>query len=260
MYLNFARITPSLPRLLAVVVIPVILNSVAFGQTISGTVTDGDGGFPLAGANVYVLNAGGSTLAGTATDLEGMYELPVGTNGTFVVRARFVGFQEGEETVTVSTGQSITLDFILTQAGFELNTVMVTASRRQEKALDAPASISVLNTRDIEASVGTSSVEALRTTTGIDMAQTGVDRREMVLRGFNNAFSGAAYVLTDYRHAAVPSLNLNAYSILPSMNIDIDRIEVVRVLAQLCMEREWMKVLFISLPKIRSLIPVQLFL
>ena len=110
------------------VVIPVILNSVAFGQTISGTVSDGEGGFPLAGANVFVLDAGGSTLAGTATDLEGMYELEVGSTGTFVVRARFVGFQEGEETVSVSTGQSLTLNFVLTQAGFELNTVMGTAS------------------------------------------------------------------------------------------------------------------------------------
>ncbi len=51
--------------------------------------------------------------------------------------------------------------------------------------------------------VGMSSIEALRTTTGVDMAQTGIDRREVVLRGFNNAFSTATYVLTDYRQAAV---------------------------------------------------------
>jgi iron complex outermembrane receptor protein len=55
-----------------------------------------------------------------------------------------------------------------------------------------------------------------------------MDRREVVLRGFNNAFSGAAYVLTDYRRSAVPSLAVNAFNMMPISNIDIERIEVVR--------------------------------
>jgi iron complex outermembrane receptor protein len=50
----------------------------------------------------------------------------------------------------------------------------------------------------------------------------------VVLRGFNTAFSGATFVLTDYRQAAVPSLGVNVHSIMPSMAVDVDRVEVVR--------------------------------
>ena len=195
--------------------------------TISGTITVEEDGAALPGANVVALDAGGAIVGGAATDVDGEYSFSISA-GTYTVRARFVGFQDCEVEVTVSSGGSSTMDCALSQTGLELNTVVVAASRRQEKALDAPASISVLSADDLETSVGGSSVEALRTTPGVDMQQTGVDRREMVLRGFNNAFSGATYILTDYRQAAVPSLAVNLYSIMPNIAIDVDRIEVVR--------------------------------
>jgi len=224
----FARITSTLPTLGLALILIAMFNTNVMGQSITGVVSDAEDGFSLAGANVAVYDDSGGLVTGNATDTNGRYTIEMNRPGTFTVRARFVGYQEGEQNVTLSSGQTATLDFVLGQTGFELNTVVVAASRRQEKALDAPASISVLNAEEVASNVGTSSVEALRTTTGVDMQQTGIDRREMVLRGFNNAFSGAAYILTDYRQAAVPSLNLNVYSILPSMNIDTDRIEVVR--------------------------------
>ncbi|QXD15609.1 TonB-dependent receptor [Rhodocaloribacter litoris] len=195
--------------------------------SISGRVTDAVDGGPLAGANVLLLQGGGM-VTGTATDVDGRYRIAGVASGSYTLRVRFVGYQEAEVPVTLAAGENATVDVGLTQAGFELNTVIVTASRRAEKVLDAPASISVLTAREVEQSVGTNAVEALRNTTGVDMAQTGVDRREMVLRGFNNAFSGATYVLTDYRQAAVPSLGVNVYSIMPNLNIDLDRVEVVR--------------------------------
>ncbi len=206
----------------------VVSPHIALSQSLSGTVTDADDGETLAGATVAVLDGSGGIVAGGVSDIDGNYSISVGATGSFTVRARFVGYQEQEKQVTFSAGSDANADFSLSQTGFELNTVVVAASRRQEKALDAPASISVLNSADVSRSVGTSSVEALRNTTGVDMAQTGIDRREVVLRGFNNAFSGAAYILTDYRQSGVPSLNVNLSSIMPNMNIDVDRVEVVR--------------------------------
>jgi len=225
---SFKRIISILPRVGLMILLPAILIPSAYGQTITGNITDADGGFPMVGATVSVVDASGGHVTGAATDLDGDYFVEVGASGTFTVYARFVGYQESEESVSLSSGQTLTLNFVLSQSGFELNTVVITSSRRQEKALDAPASVSVLNSDDLARSIGPSSAEALRSTTGVDMAQTGIDRREIVLRGFNNAFSGAAYVLTDYRQAAAPSLNVNLYSIMPNMNIDVERVEIVR--------------------------------
>ena len=197
--------------------------------SITGVVTDADDGAPLLGANVVVNTPGAVSMAGgAATDANGRYTISALDPGDYVVTFRFIGYGEQQVDVTLSAGETRTLDMVLSPEGFDLEAVVVTASRQEEKVLDAPASISVLSARDVVQNVAPSSIEALRNTTGVDISQTGVDRREVVLRGFNNAFSGATYVLTDYRQAAVPSLGVNIYSIMPNMSLDVERVEVVR--------------------------------
>ncbi len=202
-----------------------LLAPAAKAQTasVSGVVTDAEDGQPLPGANVVFAG----TSQGTAADFDGRYRIDGVAPGSYTLRFSFTGYKDQEIALTLAPGENRTLDVAL-QSGLELDPVVITASRKQEKVLDAPASISVLSAREISQDVGPSAVTALRNTTGVDMAQTGIDRRELVLRGFNNAFSGATYVLTDYRQAAVPSLGVNVFSIMPNLNIDIDRVEVVR--------------------------------
>ena len=188
-----------------------------------GTVTDVDDGLPLPGASVLIAG----TAQGAATDLDGEYRITGLAPGSYTVIFSFIGYRNQEIEVRITAGQDTQQD-VQMQSGVELDPIQVTAGRRQEKALDAPASIDVIGVREIENDIGPSSVTALRNTTGVDMAQTGIDRREVVLRGFNNAFSGATYILTDYRQAAVPSLGVNIYSIMPNMSIDLEKVEVVR--------------------------------
>ncbi|MFB6232414.1 MAG: carboxypeptidase regulatory-like domain-containing protein, partial [Salinibacter sp.] len=175
--------------------------------TLTGTVVDAQDGSPLIGANVALREPDASTaVSGTATDTEGTFRFTEVPPGEYVLEVRFVGYQTQQRTLAVEAGESRNLTVELPLSTSSLETVVVSASRRQEKILDAPASISVLQPEDIGRQVSTSTVEAIRSVPGVDMAQTGIDRREVVLRGFNEAFSGATYVLTDYRQAAVPSL------------------------------------------------------
>ncbi len=215
-----------------VVVLWIVLPfNVANAQTatLEGRVLDASNSQPLPGANIVLTVPGSERMvAGGATGSDGSYRLPNLEAGQYEVAARFIGYTTSTQTLSISAGETRTLDFHLTPGGFDLDNVVVTASRQAEKVLDAPASISVLGVREIESDVTQSSVDVLRNTVGVDMAQTGVNRREVVLRGFNNAFSGATYVLTDNRHAAVPSLGVNVYSLMPTMSIDLERIEVVR--------------------------------
>ena len=204
----------------------------AFAQqtgVISGTITDAADGRPLSGASV-VLSQPGSTgaFAGAASGADGRYRIDGVAPGGYTLSVRFIGFQEAQVPVTVAAGQTQTVDVVLRPGGIDLNTIVVTASRQAEKVLDAPASISVLSAQEVVETATPSTVDVLRNTTGVDMARTGVDRTEVVLRGFNNAFSGATYVLTDYRHAAVPSLGVNLFSAMPTQAIDVESIEVVR--------------------------------
>jgi len=195
---------------------------------LTGTVVDADQGTPLPGANVAVRTEARAAVAGASTDADGTFRIGNLGAGAYVVEVRFVGYDARTLPLTLAAGATRTLDVALSPATQSLETIVVSASRRQEKVLNAPASISVLQPEEIQREVNTSSIEALRATPGVDMAQTGIDRREVVLRGFNEAFNGSTYVLTDYREAAVPSLGVNLHAIMPNMSTDIERVEVVR--------------------------------
>lgn len=190
--------------------------------TVSGTVYDVADGSPLPGTNVFVPALGIGTVAGSL----GEYTLTLSA-GSHTIVFSFTGYRNVEMAVTVEAGLDHTVDASLTP-GIELDPIQITAGRRAEKALDAPASIDVVAGRDIELETAPSPVRTLRNVTSVDMAQTGIDRHEVVLRGFNNAFSGSAYVLTDYRQANVASLGVNVHSILPATSVDLERVEIVR--------------------------------
>ena len=197
------------------------------GVSVSGVVTDASSESPLQDANVVLL-ADGVMIAGAASGADGSYVIPGIPPGDYLLAVRFVGYEEQQMEISLQPGESLTADVALRPTGFDLNAVVVSASRASEKVLDAPASISVLDAREIESVALPSSAMLLRNVTGVDMAQTGVNRYEIVLRGFNNVFTGATYVMTDYRRAAVASLGLNDYSLMPISQIDLERVEVVR--------------------------------
>ena len=191
--------------------------------TVSGTVTDAGTGELLPGANVIIEG----TAFGGATDADGKYTIAGLVPGEHVLLITYTGYQNVELTVTVVAGETTQKDVAL-KPGFELDPVQVTAGRRQEKVLEAPASVSVVSGREIELEAPQTAIRALRNIAGLDIVQTGIDRHEIALRGFNNTFSGATHILTDYRQAGQAVIGINVHNIMPSLPIDIDRVEVVR--------------------------------
>ena len=194
---------------------------------ILGVVTDMETQGPLGAANV-VLTMDGVLVAGTASTSDGSYVLSDVLPGDYDLVVRFIGYGEERVPVSLQAGAALTIDVALQSDPLDLNTVIVSTSRLAEKVLESPASISVLDSKEIRAEATLSATSTLRHVPGVDIARTGINRREIVLRGFNNAFSGASYVLTDYRHAAVASLGVNSYTTMPISPIDLERIEVVR--------------------------------
>ena len=217
---------------LVAVLLLALVPSTASAQgdaTLTGTVVSAQNGSTLVGANVALRDPDAPTVVrGTATDAEGSFRFTGVSPGEYVLEVRFVGYRTQRRPLALESGESRDVTVELPLSTSSLETVVVSASRQQEKVLNAPASISVLQPEEIGRQTNTSTVEAIRSAPGVDMAQTGIDRREVVLRGFNEAFSGATYVLTDYREAAVPSLAANVHSLMPNMSLDVERIEVVR--------------------------------
>jgi outer membrane receptor for ferrienterochelin and colicins len=193
--------------------------------TVTGKVTSAETGQPLVNVQVQLI---GGQAAQALTSQTGDFRLVVPT-GTYAVVASSIGFAaERVDAVGVAAGQTRTVNFALKSVALQLNPIMVVASRREEKALDAPAAVTVIGQERIEERAASTAIELVKGVPGVDIIQTGVSQSNVVTRGFNNIFSGSLLVITDNRYASVPSLRLNAYNMIPLTSFDPERIEVLQ--------------------------------
>ena len=196
------------------------------GGFIEGTVA-GEGGEPLAGANITVTGEALPEGAGTSAGAGGRFRLAVPA-GEYQVEITFVGYRtEMRKKVQVEDGRTARLEVVLADQVIFLGQSVVSASRRQEKILDAPASVSVVEGSDIRNNPVLSVGDHVQDLPAVDFAKTGLAQSSVVVRGYNGVFSGTLLTLTDNRIARLPSLRLNAYSFIPLTNDDVERIEVV---------------------------------
>ncbi len=212
---------------LAFFLLPLVLVQGVQAQNgnLAGTVVDIETGNPLLSVIVEVSGGGGtSQTAQTTSNGRFSFSLPAGNYSVILTGIGYAPMRV--DGVGVTAGATSDDTYQMSSRSFLLNPVVITASRRQEKTLDAPASVAVVSAETIETSVAATPVEHVRTLPGVDMVQTGLTQSNVVARGFNNVFSGALLTIVDNRYAHVPSLRLNAHNMVPTNDLDIERIEV----------------------------------
>lgn len=186
-------------------------------QEITGTITD-ENKEPMFG--VSVIEKG--TFNGTTTDFNGKFTLkPTKENPTILFK--YIGYRDQE---IKYEGKPIVLNLKVDEIG--LDAVVVTASKRKERILDAPASVTLINKEKIENTAAVVIADNLKSVPGVDIMPTGLVSQNISVRGFNNIFSGSMLTMVDNRIGSVPSLKVNAFQLMPGSNEDIEKIEVVR--------------------------------
>jgi iron complex outermembrane receptor protein len=209
---------------LAVTAVPALAQQ---DGSVAGTVKDPTTGRPVAGAHVDAVTADGHIVGSTTTDAQGNYRLTGLHPGSYSVVIKNEGGSESKLDAVISAGQASTVNVQISAGAVALNPLVVSASKRPEKALEAPARVEVVSEREIASRPAVTTVDHLRSVPGVDIAQTGAGSANVVARGFNNIFSGALHALTDYRLTGVPSLRVNFLQFVPANNEDIQRMEVV---------------------------------
>jgi outer membrane receptor for ferrienterochelin and colicins len=207
-----------------------LLPTRALAQTgpVTGRVVDAENGQPVGEASVDLVTAGRERAAFARCDAEGRFEIAGAPAGSYSLVFSRLGYEIRRLDGIAVGAQPVDVGMVtLVSRALRMNPIVVTPSRSEEKALKAPASTWVVNTRDIEARPATTTVDHVRNVPGVDVASTGLSQHSVVARGFNNVFSGSLLVLTDNRLASVPSLRVNTYSLIPTTDDDVDRVEVV---------------------------------
>ncbi|MCC6927812.1 MAG: SusC/RagA family TonB-linked outer membrane protein [Gemmatimonadaceae bacterium] len=94
---------------------------------ITGRVTDSEGGAPLEGAQVRI---DGSPI-GTMTSADGRFTMVRVQPGTYQLRVVRIGYLSDVKPLTVTAGQTTTIDFALKRAPYQLEAVVTTATGQQ---------------------------------------------------------------------------------------------------------------------------------
>ncbi len=197
----------------------VSLSSVSLAQTeLSGTVTD-DSGESLIGANVTVKG----TTQGAVTDLDGNFTFSTSASLPLTLVVSYTGYSTQEIAVTNNGPISVQL-----LEGIFTEQVVVSASRKREKVQEAPASITVLNARKLEGTPQTDPVRNLVNVPGVQIQQQSAARINIEMRASSGLFGTSAFPIMDYRSLIGPGVGTFQSDQSGIMNIDLERIEVVR--------------------------------
>jgi outer membrane receptor protein involved in Fe transport len=215
------------------IVIFTLLVSFAFAQDaiLKGKVTDGGSQEPLPGAYVHF---DGSN-KGVAADAFGNFEFNKLSPGEYKIKIKYVGFEEFEKEIKITSGQAVVLNIPLVEHKQDLKTVNVygklnesneSSSRQSEK--NANNITNVLSARAMERSPDLNAATAITRVSAVTLQRnSGSDEAYAIIRGleprYNNTLINGVKVTSPDPVSRFVSLN-----IIPSDLLD--RIEVSKTL------------------------------
>lgn len=218
---NFNKV---LAGLLMVLLFCANVNAQTTTGSIKGTVKTSDGN-PAEFVNVVLTN----TQLGATAGQTGHFTIKNVPAGTYTITASFIGLQTQTKEVTVTAGETATVNFILTEGGKELQEVYVKSAKHNKflkketedvarlpiKNLENPQVYSVVTSELMKEQVVTSYVDGFKNIPG-----TGVP---LVYNNGRTTLLSRGFVTGNFIRNSVAGYNFN--SIDPA---DIEKIEAIK--------------------------------
>ena len=113
-------------------------------QKINGTITDAITKEALIGVNIVLWNGGG-----TSTNIDGKYQLQL-IEGEQKITFKYIGYEDVIKTITLKKNETKTINIILSPAAEQLNTVVVSAGKFEQKIEEITVSMEVIKPSLIE--------------------------------------------------------------------------------------------------------------
>ncbi|MCB9170352.1 MAG: TonB-dependent receptor [Flavobacteriales bacterium] len=197
-----------------------IASFTASGQdaVLSGKITDSKSGETLVGVNV--VHGPGQ---GTATDVNGNYrvELPA---GSYKLAISFVGYATREEQITLGAGEHRKLDLALDPATAELDMVVVTAGKFEQRVGEVSQSLSVLRPEVVQNKNVTNVSEVLGQVPGVVIIDE--DPQIRAGSGFSYGAGSRVMVLVDDLPILSGDIGRVSWSVIPTENLE--QVEVIK--------------------------------
>jgi outer membrane cobalamin receptor len=159
---------------------------------ITGMVTDRETGETLYGANILVKG----TVLGAASGADGRFSIPFLKPGVYQLEVTMMGYKkEIMVHVEVRPDEETHVDFLLEPTVLIQPTLIVTASKRKQAIEDAPTTVDVMSSEDIQSRNVTTLDQALENTSGLSIINDQVSLRGST--GWNLAAGSRVLLMVD---------------------------------------------------------------
>ena len=187
-------------------------------------------GEATAGAHIRLLVAGtDSTVTGAIADERGRFAIETRGLGLFDVAISHIGYEKRRlEKIELTAGKIVQLTILLKPSVLRLGeTVVISASRRREKVVEAPAAVHVIESDRLQTTLTPG--DHLLAAPAVDIIHTGLHQSQVAVRGFNGVLSSfeKLLLLKDHRIASTPATRFSIYELIPMQGADLERLEVV---------------------------------
>ncbi|MDB4889619.1 MAG: TonB-dependent outer membrane protein SusC/RagA, partial [Gemmatimonadetes bacterium] len=212
-----SRLGRALCAAIITLILPLVSAQAQQGTgVVSGTVTS-DVGAPVPGAQLSIANL----RIGTVTGDDGRYTLTRVPAGTYVLRVSRLGFRAGQQTISVTAGQTTTANVTLTAAPTTLSEQVV-VGYTTELRRDVTGSVATVSGNELQDQKVATVEEALRgRAAGVSVAASGEPGRpaQIIIRGQNGfGTPSPLYVVDGMYLTENPNLNPD----------DIETVEVLK--------------------------------
>lgn len=150
------------------------------GASLSGKILDGNNA-PLAGATVLIVG----TRNGLNSNESGDYYFKQIPEGRIKIQVSFVGFQTKIIEFEVQSRKN-SLDIVLESAAVKLETVSVSAQKREQQIIDVPITMSVISSRFLQDNNLIELDKLSQFVPGLQIRMQGVVRPSFVIRGLSS--------------------------------------------------------------------------
>ena len=195
------------------------------GGTVSGTVVDESGGI-LPGASVQLTGPGVNRYQTTGP--EGTYTFAVVPAGSYRVQATMTGFGSAARDVAATGSGTVQVPALTLKVAVHGEEVVVTASRSETSLVNAPATMTVIDSQAIAASPAQNYGDLLRSVPGLNVIQTSARDINMTSRDATSTLSNSELALLDGRSIYLDFFGMILWDFVPTNPEQIKQIEVVR--------------------------------
>lgn len=198
-----------------------IQTGTAFGQQLTGTVTDAETKEPLFGTSVVIEGTG----VGATTDFDGKFTFSPGRQPPFKVVVSYIGYKPQDVTVTSLTAP---LNIALETDRVMLKGVEVVDTRISDKQKESALTVESMDIIAIKETPAANFYDGLGNLKGVDLTSASIGFKIINTRGFNSTSPVRSLQVIDGVDNQSPGLNFSLGNFLGASELDVMKVDIVQ--------------------------------